>query len=250
MTRRSRGTGRYFTGEKDITITSSTYAGGGPLVVMLHGYGTGASDFSNPSTRTDLDLLAATGCVVVIADAGGTNTWGLDTVVHPTSGRIAAIRTWAASAWGADPDRMALIGDSMGAMNALGYTWRSPSTVKAVACRLPVVAADALHDRDPAGLGAAIDAAYGSQANWEADKANRDPSATGNAAAIAAVRDRVRIWYSGNDSVVLPADIAAYVSATGVRAVPLGDIGHDAAAFATAMDDYGQARWIWSRLNT
>jgi pimeloyl-ACP methyl ester carboxylesterase len=249
-TQRSYGVGRYHTGEGDLVITPLGYSGGGPLVVVCPGLTGTAAGYSPPAVRRDLDVLAAAGCVVIATDLGGGNTWGLDTVVHPTTGRIAEVRAYAAAAWDADITRMALLGDSMGAMNALGYTWRAPANVKAAGLRLPVVAADALHDRDPSGIGAFIDAAYGSGSNWEADKANRDPSATANAAAIAAIAGRVRIWHSTNDPVVVPADITAYTAATGVRAVPLGEVAHDPALAYPAIHAQAQAQWILQRLNT
>jgi pimeloyl-ACP methyl ester carboxylesterase len=243
--RRSRGTGRYAASEADMVITSSTYRSGGPLVVVCHGFSATPSNYSPPANRRDLDLLAETGCVVAIGALGGGSTWGNDTFLA----RLADIRTWAASAWGADLTRMALIGDSMGGMGALNYAWRNPTLVKAVALRVPVVAADALHDRDPSGLGAGIDAAYGGTAAWEnTHKAQRDPSL--NTASITAFGvDKVRIWYSTNDPTVLPADITSFTAATGVRAVPLGDVAHQEASIYAAVHAEDQAAWLWSRLN-
>lgn len=243
MPRRSRGTGRYAASEADMVITSSSYSGGGPLVIVCHGFGATPANYSPPANRRDLDLLAETGCVVVIGALGGTGTWGNDTFLA----RLADLRTWAASAYGADLARMALIGDSMGAMGALNYAWRNPSLVAACALRVPVVAADALHDRDPVGLGASIDAAYGGSTTWEdTHKAQRDPSL--NTSAITAYgASKVRIWYSTDDPTVLPSDITAFVAATGVRAVPLGAVAHNEAAIYNAVHAEDQATWIWSQ---
>lgn len=242
MGRRSRGVGRYAAGEADVVITSSAYAGGGPLVVVCHGFAASPANYSTPAHRADLDLLAETGCVVVIGALGGASTWGNDTFLA----RLDDIRTWAASAYGADLTRMALVGDSMGGMGALNYAWRHPALVHAVALRVPVVAADALHDRD-AGLGAAIDDAYGGPAAWEGThKVLHDPAL--NTAAITAFgASKVRAWYSTDDPTVLPADIAAFTAATGVRAVPLGAVAHDEASVYSAVHAHDQATWIWSQ---
>src|SRR5688500_12413786 len=138
---------------------------------------------------------------------------------------------------------MAMIGDSMGAQGALIYMVANLAQVACVVGRIPVVAADALHDRQPAGLGLLIDSAYGSSANWEAAKATKDPSAAGPAAAIAAVADRVRLWFSTDDPTVLPdVDIAAFTAATGVEARPLGAIGHSQDTLGPAVDAHNQAR--------
>lgn len=244
MTLRSFGTGRTHTGEGDMAIVASGYQGGGPLVVVCHGAGGSHATYSPPAMRRDLDLLARSGCVVVVADLGGTNTWGNDSFLA----RVASARTYAQTVWDADLTRMALIGDSMGAMAALNYHWRNPTLVRCSALRIPVVAADALHDRTPAGLGALIDIAYGGA--WEANVATRDPSAAGPAALIAGFAADVRVWYSTDDTTVLPADITAFTAATGVRAIPLGAIGHSDPALAAAVQAQTQAAWIWSRLNT
>lgn len=248
--RRSWGISRYHASERDVVITHVDYAFGGPLVIVAHGFFGDATSYAPPEVRRDLDILAAMGCVVIVSDLGGGNTWGLDSVVDPTTGRIAELRAYAAADWGADITRMGLIGDSMGAMNILGYMWRAPSNVQAAVLRLPVVAADLLHDRDPAGLGAGIDAAYGSSANWEADKANRDPLA--NAEKLAVVAPDIRIYYSANDPTVLPSDITAFVAATGMtslQTVSLGDVAHDPALVYPAIPARRQATWLLARLN-
>lgn len=245
MTVRSYSTGRVAPGEADLVITAPGYTGGGPIVVVCHGAGGGPSTYTPAAHRHDLDLLANSGCVVVIGELGGGNTWAIDTVVHATTGRIRAAIDYAASAWDGDLDRVAIVADSMGAMNALNFMWRAPAdTVKAAALRVPVVAADALHDRN-SGIAALMDAAWGSPANWEAAVSTRDPLA--NAAAITAFKDSVRLWYSTNDPTVLPADITAFTAATGVEARPLGAVAHSEAQIYAAVHAQDQAAWIWSR---
>lgn len=244
MTRRNLGTGRAHTGESDLVIVPSSWDGGGPLVLVCHGAGGSPATYYDPGDRADLDLLADTGCCVVAAELGGVSTWANDTALA----RITEARTYAQTTWGADLDRTVLIGDSMGAQAALIWAVDNPGLWSCIVGRIPVVAADALHDRDPTGLGALIDAAYGGTSAWETAKAAHDPSAAGPAATIAAVADQVRLWYSTDDPTVLPADITSFTAATGVEARPLGAIGHDQSAMAAAVDPYAQARWIWSHL--
>ena len=177
MTLRDSGVSRAHAGEADMVIVPQRWTGGGPLVLVCHGAGGAPASYYSPSGRRDLDLLADTGCCVLIADLGGTNTWANDTFIA----RVGEARTYASTTWGADITRMAMIGDSMGAQGALIYMVANPTLVACVAGRIPVVAADALHDRQPAGLGLLIDSAYGSSANWEAAKATKDPSAAGPA---------------------------------------------------------------------
>ena len=233
--------------EGDFVILPNTWDGGGPIVVVCHGAGATHATYAPSSMRPALNLLAEWGCCVVIPDLGGTNTWGTDTAVHATTGRIREAIDYAVRDWDADGERVGLIGHSMGFMNAIGFHWRAPSVVAATVGVLPVCAADALHDRTPAGLGLLIDTAYGSLANWEADKGNRDPSAVGPAALIAAFKDNVRLYYSTNDTTVLQSDITTFCTATGVAARPIGAIGHSDLATAS-VDKYEQGRWLASKL--
>jgi len=249
MVARTIGAGRYVASEGDMTIVANSYAPsrGGPLVLVCHGAGASALTYAPLAQRRDLNLLAETGCVVVCADLGGTTTWGNDTFLT----RVDQVRTWAAAHpdLKADLTRMVMIGRSMGAMGALNYAWRNPSLVKGVALQAPVVAADALHDRDLAGIGALIDTAYGGGAAWDTAKPNRDPSATAPAALIAGLKDKYRIWYSTTDATVLEADITSFVALTGVRAIPLGAVTHDDTSIAAAIHARSQAEWLWYRIN-
>lgn len=244
MAFRSHGFGRYQAGEDDLVIVSSTYQGGGPLVIVCHGFGGVASTYAPAHLRRDLALLADAGCVVIAGALGGISTFGNDASLTAT----ANLRTWAESAWDADISRVALIGDSMGGMGALNYHWRNTGHVRCSVIRQPVVAADSLHDRDPSGLGAAIDTAYGGGAAWDAAKADRDPSAAGPAALIAEFADDVRLFYSTNDLVILPSEVASFTALTGVRAMPLGPIGHANDSLAAALPARYEAEWIMSKL--
>jgi len=243
MTRRTSGVGRYAGSERDLVWTSSDFTSGGPLVIVAHGLLGGTANYQPGNARRTMDLLADAGCVVVAADLGGASTWANDTFLE----RVANVINWARLTYGADTSRVAFIGDSMGAMGALNWAWRNTAQFACASLRVPVVAADALHDRNGA-IGTAIDAAYGSLANWNAAVATRDPSASGPAALIAEFADDVRLWYSTDDPTVLPADIAAFTAATGVRAQPLGAVQHDEADIYAAIPAEYEARWILSRL--
>jgi pimeloyl-ACP methyl ester carboxylesterase len=248
MVRRETGFGRYVAAENDLVITAPTYKSGGPLCILCHGAGQTPANYAPQSASYDLDYLAWIGFVVMVADLGGINTWGLDTVVHPSTGRIQALRTWAAGApYNADITRTVLIGDSMGGQNAILYHRLAPANVKASLLRCPVVAADALHDRDGAGLGALMDTAYGSTANWEAAVPTKDPSHSNQTSVITTFKDRVRIYYSTNDPTILPADVTSFCAATGVRAIPTGAVAHSPTASIHAK---AQAEWLWARANS
>lgn len=242
MTWRSYGVDRYQVGETDQVIVASTYTGG-PLVIACHGAGGSPQTYTPLRTRRHLELLAQTGCCVFVGSLGGINTWANDAALTATDNVI----TYATANWDVDPTRIALVGESMGAMLALNYFWRHLIDIKCAALLIPVVAADALHDRN-AVFGALIDAAYGGAPTWEAEVPNRDPSAAANAASIATVRDRVWIWYSTDDTIVIPADVTSYRDLTGVSISPLGAVGHGGDLFYDSIQAERMAEFVWSRI--
>lgn len=252
MARRIYGIGRTHTGERDITILPPMWQGTGPGAVVVHGVGTTPDTYRPPGFRRDLDLLAGpdgltgsngAGFAVTVPELGGVNLWPTDTVLD----RIGEAVDYLTGTVGVDPGRVVLVGDSAGAAAALIYLVANPTEIQAVAGRLPAVALDAMHDRDPAGLGALMDTAFGDTAAWEAAKTTRDPSAAGPAAAIAGMADRVRLWWSTDDDVVLPGDVAGFVALTGVEAVSVGAVDHAIDGFSEGIA-LAQAEWLLSRV--
>lgn len=240
---RSLGLGRYHTDERDLVITSTTYGGGGPVVIVAHGFGADATFYAEPERYHDLDVLAQLGCVVVVCDLGGSNTWANDDFLA----RLADALTYAETEFDADRTRTGLIGDSMGGMGVLNYHWRNPEDIKATIVRLPIVCADRVHDRD-AGLGAAMDGAYDD--DWDGNKAERDPLA--NAAEISPFRDNVRLYYSTNDPYIPLADVTDFMTAAGMvptQARSLGAVEHDPGLVYPRIPARRQADWLLRRLN-
>lgn len=244
-TRRNWGLGRYTADERDLVITPTNYSSGAPLVVVAHGFGGNATFYDPPHRRRDLEILAEAGCVVIVTDLGGASTWGNDTFLA----RVDEVRSYAETDWHVDPDRLGLIGDSMGAMGVLNYHWRHPDDVNGTVCRLPIVAADALRTRDPEGLGSAIDTAYSD--DWAAARPDHDPLA--NAAAIEAFRRNVRLYYSTNDPIIPTSDIDSFLEAAGMTRIyarSLGPVGHDPDLTYERIPARRQAIWLLSRLRT
>lgn len=240
MAYRTAGTGAYASNEKHLVITSTSYAGNGPLVIVGHGAGDNAWVYNTAASyRRDLEVLADAGCVVVAADLGGAS-WANDTFLA----RTADVISWAASTWDANTTRVSWIGDSMNGGAALNWAWRNTSQIGALALRVPGVAYNNIYNRIPS-LAASMDAAYGG--NWAANVATRDPMA--NTASIVPFASRVRLYYSTNDPFIsLAQDIEPFVDATGVRAIPLGDVGHDPALVYPAVHGQAQAQFILSQI--
>src|SRR5262245_61601958 len=228
MVRRETGINRYASGETDLVITAPTYKSGGPLIIYCHGAGQTPDNLATYAASSDLEYLAYNlNAVVVVASLGGINTWVLDSVVHPTTGFIKQLITWAAGApYLADTSRIALIGDSMGGQNAAIAYRLATSTFKCAVLRSPVVAAAALHDRHPSGLRPLMDRASGGTAAAEAAVPSQGPYHANQTAVLATVKHRIRIYYSSNDPTILPADVTSFCAATGVKAYPTGANNH------------------------
>jgi pimeloyl-ACP methyl ester carboxylesterase len=243
-TRRYFGTGGYHTGEKHLVITPSVGAANGlPLAIVCHGSDQlGANYYRTPTYRADLDLLASTGFVVMCIDHGDPtkpDNWGNDTAID----RIDEAITWAEGApWNCATTRVAVLADSAGGPTALGWAWRNPDRIGACVLRTAVVDVSATHERN-ALLEALIDAAYDD--DWAAEAATHDPML--NTEDIIPIADRVRHYYSTTDGLILPEDVRALADATGIRAIPLGDVEHNADLIYPAIPAHAQAQFIRSK---
>lgn len=230
-------------GQKIFVLVAPSYQGNGPLCFVAHGFFADANYYSTLVRRQDLEVLASSGFVVVTADFGGASTWANDTFLNS----VAEVVTYATTFWDADASSISWIGDSMGGMNALNYAWRNASTRGAYVLRVPVLNADAVHDRDPGGLGAAIDGAYGSGANWDSAKATRDPAL--NHTLIDDFGQSIRVYYSNNDTVNLLSEVSTFVDATGASAISLGSVAHDENLIYPQVNGKSQAAWMWDVIN-
>lgn len=238
------GEGGWQAGERWMVTLSTSYAGGGPLVIYVPGVAAdGWALAGNLPYRRDLDLLAQAGCVVfssTFADqAGGDggaswgNQYGRDTIDLAIA--------HAASEYDADTSRLAFIGSSEGGVLALNWAWRHPEAVAAVATHLSPVDVQALYDGNAIAK-ATIDLAFDAYGGWAVNRDDHDPAA--NYEAIAAIADRVRCYYSTNDGLAPEADHQALAAATGVRIVPIGEVGHDKGMLP--FDE--EAAWLFSKL--
>ena len=245
MPRRTRGTGGYTPPEKHIVITASTYQGGGHPVIVWHGGGGDATQYEPVAQRRDLHVLADSGLVVCAADLGGGHTWGNDEGGDAATAMLA----WLAAGYGTDNSRVALVGDSAGALGCLNWAVRNPDVTAAVVVRVPAVALGAMHARNVAGMATQIAAAYGGTGGLAAALPTHDPS---HASMVAAQQefgvDKIRAFYDTADPIVLPAEVEAWAEATGVDLVPFSDAGtHEPWSHVRRET---QASWIWARIRS
>lgn len=156
---------------------------------------------------------------VLASDQGGPSTWGIDDVVAP-SGAIDDLLDWAHNPASSPPFRtsntkVALLGESMGCLNALGWAWRNPGKVAAIVLRAPVVALDAFHDRNSALFGSIIETAYGGLAAYNAALPTHDPMQ--NLDLIRTFGHKIQLWAGTNDELIPPSEVQAFAELVGAE---------------------------------
>ena len=126
-----------------------------PGILYLHGAGdTGTSWWSVPQRQTIMTYLANAGYVIASSDFGGTETWDNDTVMATIDTAYTSLQAME----GVTPGQIVLFGQSMGALNALGWARYNRAKVLAVIGVIPVVNLTDCHDNR--GYATEIDSAY------------------------------------------------------------------------------------------
>src|SRR5690606_21085215 len=127
---------------------------------------------------------------------------------------------------------------------ALNSLRAEPDRVSACCTRLGVTNIDAEYTMGNPLITALIDAAYDN--DWENAKATSDPAL--NLGDFEGHEHKIRLYYSGNDGLIPAETVTDFAEAVGCRAVPIGDVGHDAELSYPAFPDADLARFYWHRL--
>ncbi len=202
-------------------------------VVFSHGILGGALTGSDPAFDDTLRWLCHAGHVCLSADLNGSAHWG-------NPGHLQAIDqllAWAAAEYGTRTDKVGFVCQSMGG-TSLTWMRQNPGKVAGAILHLPVTQLAAFRARNPLGLGGSMDGAYGGGPAFTAAMPVHDPMA--NAAAFVPLADRVRIWYSTDDTVVIPAEPVGFAAATGIVATAIGAQGHGLGTW----DQRDATRWL------
>jgi len=234
------GTDRVTAGERDLLLVPRTRGAGRdlPPVVFCHGAGGSALSWADPAapgtTAAARGLVARTGLAGIAADLGG-DTWGNATGIA----RIDAARTCAARLLGCRPDRMVLVGGSMGGLLAYAYAQARSDQVAGIVAVGPVTDLPELRARDPLGLAASVDLAWGVSPGVPLPAAadvTRDPAGLHGVP--------LAVYYSSGDTVVPASTVLPFAaSAAADPVVDLGPVDHGDAQWA-ALPLSDVARWI------
>lgn len=220
------------TGERQIVIRPNRV----PVVprygvIYTHGAGARAdamSTYANAHIRTQ--LIADAGITAVSGDYGGTQTWGNDTAMAAMTAAYNYLQTQP----GVKPGKVAIIGGSMGGLNALVWAAANPTKVSAISIYIPVMSPSEIHDQNlvHGGVGYAqyVDMGYGGQGWVTATyRATKDPLYMAQQGAYKNLP--IRIHYGLQDALCLPANPPAFKTAVGGNLVTINGVtgGHEEA---------------------
>lgn len=193
-------------------------------MVLVHG-GYGQTAAGNLPPDTVAQEIVRRGGAQMFFDCVDGKTFGNDTAIT----RVGQAWTYGRAAFGTKSDKLCLYGSSMGGLPLLNWAL---ANLPSVACVALVIGATDLRDMHDNGRGAsigidltaAIETAFGGLAGYNAAATAHNPAE--HASSFAGIP--IRIWYSGNDPVVVPSTVTSFVAGVGASAsaVNMGNLGH------------------------
>jgi hypothetical protein len=194
------------------------YTPGKRLVVWCHEHGASGLTWNAVRDAQGQSAIADAGLPAASADLAGPTSWGNDASVAA----IDQLWTLMQTRWGVPADKLLLFAGSMGNLTAFNYLRANPTKVAAIASILPAVDLGFIHDSNPEANAdpAEIEAAYGGLAAYTAALPTHSPKLH-KAGGVP-----IRIWYSTDDPIALPATALQFASDVGASTVSLGAVGH------------------------
>lgn len=233
----TRGVGQYRSGQTHRAMWPRFYRPGGHRGVMACPGWTGSADhWFEPGT----DQLGLSGPIIEaglpVASRAEGQQWGN----AESRAQFTDLWTYGQASLGFKVGKVHLLGISAGSLAVMRWAMANPTLVRSVSVLLPAVDPQDIYDRDPfgAGIKASISTAYGGR------PADSEVPAL-NTALFAGIP--IKMWYSANDPICLPAKAEAFAAATGAETVNLGEqsggfTGHS----INGMDPAQLSAWIVS----
>ncbi len=223
-------TGTVVAGEKWVDIAPKyPPASKLPGVMFVHGAGVDASFcVDDDGDQVGISgLLANNGYTAASGDNGGIATWGSSSALTPLGSGVTAL---AAKSSVKAASKVALIGTSMGGLNALNYALANPTKVSCLVLIIPCINLDDIRSNNRGSFAAAINAAYGGSYDEASQGATHNPYTYRASATIATMP--MLIFYGDSDAVCLPTYTSQFAAAqTNRTAISLSG-GH---AFSTQL---------------
>ncbi len=226
----SRGSGAYVAGEAHAALYERLRMRSVGRRPLIHAFGHGGYDnglketnFLSSGFWPLFAPLADAGYPVICGELGGSPLWGNDTTIT----RVGQLVAYASSGFGFDTSGVFMLGISMGMLPLLRWAKDNRATVKAVYGAIPVTNLASIHDRNPNGYAAEIEAAYGGLAAYQAALPTHDPSAY--AASLAGLP--IRLLYHTDDTVVVPSDVTGFAASVGASCSLVSGTGGHVATF-------------------
>lgn len=133
-----------------------------PIIIFSHGAGgVGSSGSAGPDgdggTYAALHFMASHGCIVFHTNEESAFSWGTDAVMTSIQAQI----DYLVANYGGDPNRVGLMGGSMGSMASLKFIYRNPTVAKAYCGFLLCHNMTQIYTSNLSGLRAGLGTAYG-----------------------------------------------------------------------------------------
>lgn len=190
-------------------------------VVYFHGYQTDPLGMQDDAWQPLFNGFAGTGSPVIVPELGGQSVWATPALTD-NGGLVDDSIDYAhnAVAGGIRTDKLIIFGVSMGTVNALAWSWRSPNPgrIRAMTLVGPIVNLEKFYN-DNAGFQAAIDASWGSHGAFLAGLDNADPWR--NIDLIRPYGHRITLYYATEDEFIDPDDVLAFAELIGAQAIPI-----------------------------
>lgn len=186
-------------------------------LVYAHQHGS-LADVGITEIKHGIPAWANAGLVAITSDLGGATTFG-----NPTAeSRFGDAVTYIRAQRPCKQDKVIIVACSMGGIAACNWAVNNPSQVAAMAMIVPAIDLEDIHDNDRGGHAAGIEAAYGGLAAFQTSMVTRNP--IDHADDLTGIP--IKIWYSTNDGVCLPAITEAFATASGAELESLGAVFH------------------------
>lgn len=216
------GVGVYAPGqatEAHCLLTPPRHWAGRRGVIWCHGANRTALD-GLAAGYADIPRAVAQDAPTLYADLGGLYTWGNDA----SQNRTTDARTFL-QARGAAQGKVTVLAGSMGASVACRWVRNNPTLVHKLGLFIPSVDVERMRAQDVAGLQDEIETAWVNNAAWQVARPTANPIEIADD--LAALGIPIKVWYSTNDNLALPGEVATFAAICGAELVSLGAVGHD-----------------------